>query len=96
MVFGFGNVYMWTQTLITFALYRITKGEKSSFLMVCVRLVLSMMATTFFITSKHHGGEGYTTRDSGKSYMGLKNVGPLFPITDITYLLYIMPELYVC
>ena len=53
MVFGFGNFYMWLQTLITLALCRSTNGQQSSCLMVCVRLVLSVMATVFFITSEH-------------------------------------------
>ena len=58
MVFGFGNVYMWFQTLITLALNRSTDGQQSSCLMVLVRLVLSALATAFFITSKRHSWEG--------------------------------------
>ena len=58
MVFGFGNVYMWLQTLITLALNRSTDGQQSSFLMVLVRLALSALATAFFIMSKHQSWEG--------------------------------------
>ena len=58
MVFGFGNLYMWLQTLITLALHRSTNGQQSSCLMVCVRLVLSILATAFFITSKQYQGWG--------------------------------------
>ncbi|XP_003391800.3 PREDICTED: DNA damage-regulated autophagy modulator protein 2-like, partial [Amphimedon queenslandica] len=49
MVFGFGIVYMWLQTVISYKIYHASLTRHVSSVVIILRLFLSLMATIFFI-----------------------------------------------